>query len=243
MHILMINPNITAAMTRQVAAQIQECAPAISLETLTATLGVSVIASRASFAIAEFSTLEIWSQTPSSAEAILVACFGDPAVPALRELVNIPVYGLAEASMRATAAQYTRFAVVTAGPFWQDKLNELAYSLQLNDNYTGTYAIDATGLDAKANPQTFQNLLQGAIDSACRDGAKAIILGGAALAGMRHLYQSTVPLLDCVETAIQTILTNSYPYPVPQPAVPVNNAGLNDMLSARLSHTTDESGN
>ena len=235
MHILLINPNVTQAMTEQVATRIRHCAPGVSLECLTAERGVSVIASRASFAVAEYSTLQAWTRRSSQPQAVLVACFGDPAVEALRELSNVPVYGLAEASLRHSAGRYARFAVVTAGPAWKSMLDELARRLPLNGRYLGTYAIDATGLDAAGKPQAFINLLQQAIDNACRDGAKAIILGGAALAGMKDLFRADVPLLDCVETAMQAIQAGDYPYPAPQPAVAISSQGLDKTLAGVLN--------
>ena len=235
MHLLVINPNITQAMTEQVATRIRHCAPDVSLECLTAEHGVSVIASRASFAIAAYSTLQTWAQYGSQAQAVLVACFGDPALDALRELSDIPVYGLAKASLRTAAGHYPRFAVVTAGPAWKGMLDELAQRLPLHGRYLGTYAVDATGLDAAGKPQAFIDLLQLAIDHACRDGAQAIILGGAALAGMKDLFRADVPLLDCVETAMQAIQAGDYPYPVPQPAVAISSQGLDRTLASRLN--------
>lgn len=236
MQLLLINPNITHAMTEQVAACIHHCAPHVSLECLTAEHGVSVIASRASFAVAEYSTLQAWTRRSARSDAILIACFGDPALDAIRELSDVPVYGLAEASMRTAASHYPRFAVVTAGPAWKSMLDELAQRLPLNGRYLGTYAVDATGLDAAGKPQAFINLLQHAIDHACRDGAQAIILGGAALAGMKDLFRADVPLLDCVETAMQAIQDGDYPYPVPQPSVAITSQGLNPLLAAALQH-------
>ena len=98
--------------------------------------------------------LETWAcyrsaaQAETAPQAIVVACFGDPGVGALRELVPIPVFGLAEVSLRSTARTHGRFAVVTAGPAWKSMLDELVRQLGLEGSYAGTYAIDANGLGA-----------------------------------------------------------------------------------------------
>ena len=51
--------------------------------------------------------------------------------------------------------------------------------------------------------------MQNAIEAVERNGAQAIVLGGAALAGSAHLYQAKVPLIDCVESAFASIANAS----------------------------------
>ena len=105
--------------------------------------------------------LETWAcyrsaaQAETAPQAIVVACFGDPGVGALRELVPIPVFGLAEVSLRSTARTHGRFAVVTAGPAWKSMLDELVRQLGLEGSYAGTYAITPTVLVRRASPNSF----------------------------------------------------------------------------------------
>jgi Asp/Glu/hydantoin racemase len=168
----------------------------------------------------------------------VVACFGDPGVAALRELAPLPVYVLAEESLRNAASKYELFAIVTAGPAWESMLAELIYQLGLEKNHVGTYAIDASGLTAAQEPERFRALMQRAIEKAEYDGAKAIVLGGAALAGSVHLYHSKVPLVDCVESAFASI-ANACFYPesrsslyLPPPSI--ESLGLAPELAALL---------
>lgn len=214
--ILVINPNITGAMLDGVLVHARRILPpAIELVGVSARRGVAVISTRATFAIAAQSVLETWAcyrsaaQTETALQAIVVACFGDPGVAALRELVPIPVFGLAEASLRSTARTYGRFAIVTAGPVWKSMLDELVRQFGLEDSYAGTHAIDANGLGASRQPEQFRALIQNAIEAAEGNGAQAIVLGGAALAGSAHLYQATVPLVDCVKSAFASIVNAS----------------------------------
>src|SRR4051794_41158330 len=62
MNILAINPNTTEAMTETVLAALRTHAgDALSFEGATASRGTAVVASRASYAIAAVSTLEVWA--------------------------------------------------------------------------------------------------------------------------------------------------------------------------------------
>jgi len=47
-------------------------------------------------------------------DAVIINCFGDPMLREVRQAVNIPVLGIAEASMRLAAMMGARFGVVTA---------------------------------------------------------------------------------------------------------------------------------
>jgi len=205
MKVLAINPNTTASMTETVLAALREHAgDALRFEGATAKRGTAVVASRASYAVAALSVLEVWAGFRGRTDGILVACFGDPGVPALRELTNVPVFGLAEAAMEIASKRHRRFAVVTAGPSWVPMIDELAAGCRIN-GYLGTIAIDATGLSSLSEPSVFRSKMQSAIADAERSGAEAILLGGAALAGSASHYESAVPLLDCVALAVETL--------------------------------------
>ena len=213
--ILVINPNITEAMVEGVLSHARHSLPrGVELVGISARRGVAVVATRATFAIAAQSVLETWASYSGAAgcgappHAIVIACFGDPGVTALRELVPFPVFGLAEESLRSTARKYERFAIVTAGSVWKSMLDELVWQLDLKSSYAGTYAIDANGLSAAQEPERFRALMQSAIEAAEHNGAKAIVLGGAALAGSVQLFHSKVPLVDCVESAFASIASS-----------------------------------
>ncbi len=248
--VLVINPNTTEAMLQGFLAQARRNLPQeIELVGISAPRGVAVVSTRATFVIAAQSVLETWASYSSAVrggegpDAVVIACFGDPGVAALRELLPIPVFGLAEESLRSTAKAYQRFAVVTAGPAWKSMLDELISHLDLTSSYAGTYAIDANGLVAAREPERFRALMQSAIEAAEHNGAKAIVLGGAALAGSAHLYHSKVPLVDCVDSAFASI-TEAGRYANLKPpacscATSVDSSGLPPELAALLRQRSD----
>ena len=116
--ILLLNPNTTTAVTQRLADFLKGALPnSVRLDTMTAGFGASYIACEASHAVAAHATLECWAQYLASAPApdgVLIACFGDPGLFALRQSSACPVTGLAEASF-IEASAYGDFAVVTGG--------------------------------------------------------------------------------------------------------------------------------
>src|SRR3972149_1668697 len=100
--LLVINPNTTASITELVARHVR-AAVGEDFEIVTATggFGCAYIASEACYAVAGHAALECFAEHGEECDAVLLACFGDPGLFALREVSRAPVVGLAEASMHA----------------------------------------------------------------------------------------------------------------------------------------------
>ena len=100
---LVINPNTTVEVTHLLkSSMLQFSSSLIEIETVTASFGANYIADEASYVIASYSVLDSWSQSLESDridfDHILIGCFGDPGLHALKECSRIPVTGLAHAS-------------------------------------------------------------------------------------------------------------------------------------------------
>jgi allantoin racemase len=79
---------------------------------LTARRGPSSIETAAEQVTAAAEVVELVGRT-RGVDAYLIACFGDPALDAARELTDAPVVGIGEAAYRAVLMVARRFAVIT----------------------------------------------------------------------------------------------------------------------------------
>lgn len=218
MRLLILNPNTTASVTARLLAHGQALLAArapsarprtVTLNAVTAQLGASYIASEASYAIAGHAALDTWARHAAAggrADTILLGCFGDPGVWALREATGLPVIGLAEAAMRR-AARHGRFAIVTGGLAWVPMLQRLARSLGLDHALAGVHAVAPSGAQLAADPAAALALLAQACRAAAV-GVDAVILGGAGLAGYAQALagEVAVPLLDSASAGIEWLL-------------------------------------
>lgn len=121
-HLLVINPNTSASISALLQSTVQaEAGARVRVRTVTARFGAPYIADEASYAVAAHAVLDAWAADLASgappADAVLIGCFGDPGLLALREASPVPVTGLAEAAFHA-AARHGRYAVVTGGARW-----------------------------------------------------------------------------------------------------------------------------
>jgi allantoin racemase len=208
-HLLVINPNTSASVSALLQHHVQAAAgSAVAVTTRTARFGAPYISCEASFAVAGHAALDTWAAALAEAadqglaapDAVLIGCFGDPCLLALRESSPVPVTGLAEASF-IEAARHGRFAIVTGGERWGPMLQRLAQALGHAPVLAGIHTVAPTGAQLAADPAAARALLA----QACRDtvrqmGVQAVVLGGAGLAGMAALIQSQVdvPIVDSV---------------------------------------------
>lgn len=204
--LLVLNPNTSASVTALLQTHVQATAgPQVRVRSVTARFGAPYIACEASYAVAAHAALDAWAaalqeEGQAAPTAVLIGCFGDPGLFALRDSSPVPVTGLAEAACIA-AARLGRFAIVTGGARWVPMLERLALALGHGSALVGIHTVAPTGAQLAADPVAAQALLaQACREAAQRWQAQAVIVGGAGLAGVAAAIQShvEVPLIDSV---------------------------------------------
>jgi len=206
--LLLINPNTTASITDLVLKTAQGFAsPGTKLRALTGAFGPRYISSRVAYAIAGHAAVDAFANDTGPKDAVVLACFGDPGLAALKEISPVPVVGMADASILQACAIGQRFSIVTGGERWQSMLEEFVASHGLSGRLASVRTVAPTGADIARNPKKALALLTRGCQACVReDGADVVILGGAGLAGLaaRLKDKVDVPLLDGVACAIST---------------------------------------
>ena len=211
---LLINPNTAEWVTERLAGHLAAMlpadgtGPAIRLRAVTATFGASYIASEAAFAIAAHAALTAYADAAAQGpvDAVLIGCFGDPGLHALREIAPVPVLGLAEASIDE-AGRCGRFAIVTGGRAWQPMLTRIVGQFGHAHRLAGITVIDRSGGELAADPAGARRLLTAACRDAALPGVDCVVLGGAAFAGYGDLIAPDVPVpvIDSVSAAARAL--------------------------------------
>jgi Asp/Glu/hydantoin racemase len=210
--LLVINPNTSSSITERVQQAIHaESPPDVWTEAVTARFGAPYIGDPCGYAVAAHATLESWarhsSQRVLGPDGIVIACFGDPGLLALRELAGCPVTGLAEAAL-VEAAGFGNCAILTGGQAWKPMLERLLPDLAHADRVQGIETVELSGAQIHADPQAAEALLL----QACRRIERllpvdSLILGGAGLAGMAARLQGRLGLrlIDSVAAAAHQV--------------------------------------
>jgi Asp/Glu/hydantoin racemase len=239
MRILLINANTTQAITDRLVEIAQGMAPAgVTFEGATARFGARYIASRAASAVAAHAALDAYAEHGQGADAVLLACFGDPGLEALRELALVPVVGLADASAEAAARVAPRFGVVTGGAAWKPMLEEFFAARGHAGRLAGVRTVAPSGGDMARDPEGAVALLAGACrESVERDSAGVVVLGGAGLAGFAAKLTGLVPVpvICSVEAGVRAAIAALGAGPAGlHPHAPVETVGLSPALADRL---------
>jgi Asp/Glu/hydantoin racemase len=212
---LIINPNTTAQVTDRLHVLAQGILAPATLHAVTATFGAPYISTEVACAVAGHATWQAW-QTASAQwhiDAVLIGCFGDPGLFAMREAAGVPVTGLAEASFMAAQA-IGPFGIVTGGRAWGPMLKRLAHALPSGRDLLDIETVELDGASLSARPAEAEQLLrQACVNLLKRSPVKSIIIGGAGLAGWAERLQSyfPIPLIDSVDAGLRRLGTMSEP--------------------------------
>ena len=216
--LLLLNPNTSAevsALLERRAAPVAQAA-GLRLAVATARFGPRYITGEAGAAVAAHAALDAYAahvQNEGLPAAVLLACFGDPGLFALRAVAGVPVLGLAEAAM-AAAARHGPFVIVTGGAAWVPMLHRLATLLPLPAPLLGVQAVPRSGGELAADPTLAVELLHAASQEALQrwPAARAVLLGGAGLAGLAEPLAGRLPcpVLDNVHEALQACVAAAH---------------------------------
>lgn len=214
MKLLVINPNISEDVTALIESEARRSAsPGSSLVVRTAGHGVEYIETRFESLIAAGAVAEIIAEHTASRggdaepiDGVVVAAFGDPGMPALKELADVPVIGITEAALCAAALQGHRFSIIAISdrirPWYRDCVERFGLGGRLASIRSINETLNGIGSVQQDFKETLLALSRQAV---AEDGADVVILAGAPLAGLaRELRgQIPVPVVDGISAGIR----------------------------------------
>lgn len=114
----------------------------------------------------------------STPDAMIVGCFGDPGLAALREACDFPVIGPLEASFHLGAQLGQRVGIVTVLESIKPLLTSLVRAMGESENYAGCEAVDIPVLELSENPTALvERAVQAGRPLVQERGADVLVLG------------------------------------------------------------------
>ncbi|KRE68464.1 Asp/Glu/hydantoin racemase [Arthrobacter sp. Soil736] len=217
MKLLVINPNISDDVTALIESEaLRSASPGTELVVRTAGHGVEYIETRFESLIAAGAVAEIIAEytadpagsLPASAkiDGVVVAAFGDPGMPALKELADVPVIGITEAALCAAALQGHRFSIIAISdrirPWYLDCVERFGLGGRLASIRSINQSLNSIGTVQADFKETLLTLSRQAV---AEDGADVVILAGAPLAGLARELRGhiPVPVVDGISAGIR----------------------------------------
>ena len=205
MRILIVNPNSTRSMTDKVAAAardvIRSDTEIIAINPDHAPPSIQGYLDAAHCVPAMLAAVKPYNDI----DAIVVACFDDTGIEAVRCTTEVPIIGIGEAAYHAASIISPRFSVVTT-------LSRSVAGLEANllrygfDRQCGRVrATDVAVLELEANSAEAVDKIRHEIHAAiAEDGAEAIVLGCAGMTDLMAQMQQEfgLPIVDGVTCAV-----------------------------------------
>jgi allantoin racemase len=142
--------------------------------------------------------------------AIVIGCYSDPGLDALRELLTIPVIGPGAASLHLAAQLGTRIAVLTPTGRGYGRVAARLRSLGIAPLLASVRGIGLSVMDlAKQKPGALDKAAEAARIAAEQDGADVLVLGCMSMAFLPGICEELgkrvgVPVVNPVIAALKT---------------------------------------
>ena len=208
MHIRLINPNTTAAMTAKIGAAAERVAAAgTRISATNPEAGPVSIESHFDEAISAVGVLdEIRRGDAQAVDAYVIACFGDPGLLAARELSAAPVIGIAEAAFHFATLISTRFSVVTTLGRTTIIAEQLLHNYGFAQHCRRVRAAEIPVLELEHDSAcALERIIAECRRAKAEDGIGAIVLGCAGMAEHSAEIGAAVglPIVDGVSAAVK----------------------------------------
>jgi len=143
-------------------------------------------------------------------DGVIIDCFGDPAVKAAREVVDIPVVGAAEPSMLFACSLGQRFSVVTVLENVIPMIENIAKVLGVYDKLASVRSVDIPVLELHDKDKLKNALHEEMLKAIKEDKAHVLILGCTGMMGVANdLHEMLkkdgydVPVIDPAAASIK----------------------------------------
>jgi len=143
-------------------------------------------------------------------DAIVIDCMGDPGLKPIREVLTIPVFGPAEATMHAATMLGHKFSIVTVLNSVKPMLSNLARVYGVHERLASIRVVDIPVLEIHERLAELQGrLAEVALETVEQDGADVVILGCTGFLGCAQAIEAylnerghAVPVIDPIPTTV-----------------------------------------
>lgn len=207
MKITLINPNTSRAMTAKIAAAARDVAgPGVEIAAVCPDVGPEAIESHFDEVFAAAAVVDLIEKDlrGSGSDAYVIACFGDPGLDAARELVTVPVVGIAEAAMHVATLSGRSFGVVTTLTRTLGRAHDLLARYGMRTACVSLAGSGIPVLDLEDTSSASFEIIAGLCAEAAAEGADVIVLGCAGMTDLCHSLTSRagVPVVDGVAAGV-----------------------------------------
>jgi allantoin racemase len=207
-HVLVVNPNTSAEMTAQIAATAKRVAhDDTEITAIRPERGPESLESFYEYHLAAVAMLEAIEPRRDEIDGVVVACYGDPGLYPLKEVLDVPVVGVAESSMATATLLGHRFAILVALDRAVPMMENLAGWYGLSDRLASVEPTGLSVLELEENEERTLDELTAAGRRAMEAGAEVVLLGCSGMSGYEDDLSDRlgVPVVNPVADAVTRV--------------------------------------
>jgi allantoin racemase len=207
--ILVLNPNTSELVTQKIASAVKQIAHAeTTLTVAQIDHGPVSLESFYDEALAAPFTIEKVKQANAEGyDAIILAAFCDPSLEALKEISDIPVYGIAEGAYAASLLMGNMFGILTEKKHKEAVKRYQVRKYGLECRFAGVKALDMGVVEIAADANKVKEIGFLRSRELIQAGAEVIILGCASMAGYAEDMERElrIPVIDPVSVTFKMV--------------------------------------
>jgi len=210
--ILVINPNTNPKNTDVIAKAIEPFTPqGVQVDTVSPDKGPVGLESYYHNYLASVNVHDRIIQAEKEGyNGVVIACYGDPGIEAAKELVDIPVVGITEASYALASLLGTKFLVIVSAETAVPRQIRYLKALGIPDYQYAVRPIGLTVLGVMSDRLNAKELIANNCEIALKEtGAEVIVMGCSGFSGLRKDLEKllNVPIVDPVVAGVQVCNT------------------------------------
>jgi Asp/Glu/hydantoin racemase len=148
----------------------------------------------------------------TQAAAFVVACFSDPGLYSLREVIgDVPILGIAETGVLTALTLGHRFGVISILRTSIPRHLRYFGAMGVSDRLAADLAIDMEVRDLADSEKTLQRMIETGRRLQYEHGADVIVMGCAGMAGHRKVLEQRlgIPVVEPVQATVAAALGRS----------------------------------
>jgi len=207
---LIINPNTSAEMTEGIRITAQKIFhPPWEFNVLHAPAGPESLESWRDYQLAGAAVLPLLKEH-SQVDGVVLACFGDPGLFALKEISSGPVIGIGEAAISLALLVGGKFGILAAMGRAVTLMDGMVRMYGLETRYAGTAPLNMRALNLEEDHEATLAVLERVSGELVARGADVLLLGCAGLTGFSDdlKQRAAVTIIDPVEAGCRMLKTS-----------------------------------
>lgn len=182
--ILVINPNTSERTTQHIKNNIKKVKHVDTFfEVINPRKGPESIESYYDISMVVPEMIKLVKDKSQSFDAMVIACFGDPGLETFKEILDIPVIGIMEASIHIASMLGEKFSIISINKRRASSKWRYIRSIGLINRMVSVIPIDMSVVDMEKDPEMMLSRIVDAALKAKEEGAEVVILGCASMSG------------------------------------------------------------